>query len=509
MLEVDVCMRAVAKFQFVAPLSEAATGNKVIQVIEDWTKQKFEKKGDGTTIIRRSGLAALFERRDERLDNIAQTTFFMLEPVPDGQLQIQARILTNPHQIRFQCSLALGSDAGLQSPQVDIRSPRFVREIIDLNLGWRLGDEGERIFSKCFNVGEKEIDELESLMTSPLRRLPLILISDLQGEPLAGDIHQRIAADICGLAHTCRLDRKASWELTARLGKEWSCYNGAVRLFWPFRMNRDDFRTHPLWTYDHIMRHAESEVIARDRFRNQLAERLIEASTFVADDPAFSNFEAEKIRTVSASSRASASESGDFKALADLYATENDDLRSALAAKTTEIQTLQQNIEALTIALRSGQSAAGDLVDEAPPTSVSDAVQVARATLGDKLAFAEKIDESIATLNPSAGPPDKVLRYLRTLGELSKALGDEGLGKSVPIWLRDQGIDCSGESETIKNSKDARKRRTFTIGGNELYCEFHAKPSDGVSPDLCVRIYFAIGDKEPRVRIGYIGRHFD
>ena len=321
---------------------------------------------------------------------------------------------------------------------------------------------------------------------------------------------ERIAADTCGLAHTCRLDRDASWKLTEKLGKEWSCYNGAIRLFWPFRMNRDDFRAHPLWTYDYLMRNAESEIIARDQFRHQLTERLIEASTFVADDPGFAAFETEKIRQVNESTRASVSGSGDFKALADLYATENDGLRSALSAKTAEIQTLQQNIEALTIALRSGQVAGQEYADEAPPTSVADAVQIARASFIDEMTFSDTLDSQVESLNASAGPPDKVLRYLRTLGDLSKALASGGgLGKSVPIWLRERGVECSGESETIRNNKDARKRRTFAIGGKEQFCEYHAKPSDGVSPDLCVKIYFAVADQNPQIRVGYVGRHFE
>ena len=178
------------------------------------------------------------------------------------------------------------------------------------------------------------------------------------------------------------MSREASWELTEKLGKEWSCYNGAVRLFWPFRVNRDDFRAHPLWTYDYLMRRADNEIVARDRFRHELTERLIEASTFVADDPAFTQFENEKVRRVNDANRATANESGDFKALADLYAAENDDLRVALDAKIQQIDTLQQNVEALTIALRSGQAAAArEIADEAPPQAVADAVQVARTTL--------------------------------------------------------------------------------------------------------------------------------
>jgi hypothetical protein len=504
-----LAVRTMAKFQFVAAAAEGAA-DLVTQVIERWSDRKFEQRENGSAVIRTSGVSALFDREDEILEGTRQTTFLVLEPVTGGQLQTQVKILEDATSVRLHCNLALGFD-GLQSPLVDVRSPRFVREVIDLGFEWRVGEGGERIFSKCFDVEEEDLDELETLIKAPQRRLPVVVVSELQGETLAGDLHERISTDVCGLAHACRLSREASWGLTQRLGKEWSCYNGAVRLFWPFRANRDDFRVHPLWTYDFLMRRAESEAVARDRFRHELTERLIEASTFVSDDPAFGRFETEKVRQINSASRASASEGGDYETLADLYARENDALRDALGARTQENEILRQNVEALTIALRSGQAAAAkEQTPEAPPESVAEAVQIARTTLSEHLMFSEETDDQVATLNATAGPPDKVLRYLETLADLSQALeSGSSIGKSIPLWLREKGVECSVESETTKNSKEAKQKRTFNIKGQDYYCEYHAKPSDGVSPDLCVRIYFAIAETSPHIRLGYLGRHFD
>jgi hypothetical protein len=259
------------------------------------------------------------------------------------------------------------------------------------------------------------------------------------------------------------------------------------------------------------MSRADNEIAARDRFLHELTERLFEASTFVADDSTFGWFESEKIRRRYDADRVNATEGGDFQALADSYAAENDVLRVALDAATRQNETLQQNVEALTIALRSGQAAAArDSSDAAPPTSVADAAHIARTTLADKVAFSVEIDNQIASLNATAGPPDKVLRHLRSLGDLSQTLSSGNpLGRSVPIWLREKGVECSGESETTKSNKDAKRRRTFIIKGEEIYCEYHTKPSDKVPPDFCVRIYFAVTEQVPCVRVGYIGRHFD
>jgi hypothetical protein len=502
-------MRIVAKFQFYSSAGIDGGVDRLSDILQQWGETKFTKDDGGSTVIKRSGLSAIFDRQIETADGASQVLFDAIEPVPGGQLQMQAKLLEDAGKINFQCTLAVGSESGFLPPTLSIRSPRFIREIVDLPTEWRFAKDAERVFSKCFKVSSSEVDELAKLIRAPQRRLPVIVVSELHGETLANDIHERIGADTCGLAHTCRLSSDASWELTNSLGKEWSCYNGAIRLFWPFRVNRDDPRAHPLWTLDRLLWKTEDEAKARDWLRGELSERLFEAPTFVADDPAFARFEAAKIHSASKASRASVD--GDFKAIADSYASENDALRASLRTQLQEIETLKQNVESLTIALRSERSIASHQeTSDVPPETILEATQQAKTKLSESISFSEDIEEQIKTLNATAGPPDKILRYLTTLGDLASALaGTDGLGRSVPIWLRENGVDCSVESDTVKKSKEAKRQRTFRINGQDYHCEYHAKPSDGVHPDLCVRIYFTVCEQAPRVRIGYIGRHFD
>ena len=64
---------------------------------------------------------------------------------------------------------------------------------------------------------------------------------------------------------------------------------------------------------------------------------------------------------------------------------------------------------------------------------------------------------------------------------------------------------------TIQGAKipetTAERDRNQVVKGENVECEFHAKPAEGVSPDLCARIYFATGTEAPFVKVGYIGRH--
>jgi hypothetical protein len=499
-------MRLVAKFQFTTPSENDAVAQLANDILDKWSGSKFDKKDDGSVVIRQSGSPAVFERSSDEIDGKRRDTFTILEPVDGGDLQTDIDVLVDVRRTAFRCRISLASDSGIIPTGVSLRPPRFVREIVGLGMPWTIGVDGERVFAQHFAVDVEEVPQLEELMFAPQRRLPIVMVSELDGETLAGDVQERIGQDLCGLAHTVRLSHEAAWELTRSRGREWSCYNGAIRLFWPLRSNSHDYRAHPLWTHDNLMRMGTT-VQARDRLRGIIGGRILEASTFVADDIAFHDFEVAKLRRAADQVRAVAMGDGDMKALADAYAEENDALRARVDAQDKEIATLQGNIEALTIALRSASSADEAEPNEAPPQTIREAVAAARNKLRGRVVIASETDADIEELNPSAGPPDKILRYLLTLGDLADALSAGPLGQSVPIWLRERNVECSVDSETFKVSEKGKRFRTRVIEGETVECEFHAKPSEGVSPDLCARIYFATATNAPFVKVGYIGRH--
>ena len=499
-------MRLVAKFQFTAKSEDDGVAQAVNGVLDKWSSRKFDRKDDGSVVIRRSGAPAAFERSSDEIDGKRRDTFTILEPIDGGDLQTDIDVLANAERTAFRCRISVATDGGIIPTGFPLRPPRFVREIVGLGMPWTIGVAGERVFARDFPIDVEDVPELEELMAAPQRRLPIVIVSELDGETLAGDIQERLSQDLCGLAHTVRLSHEAGWELTRSRGREWSCYNGAIRLLWPFRSNSHDHRAHPLWTPDNLLR-VDTAVQARDRLRGIIGGRILEASTFVADDPAFHDFEVAKLRRAADQVRAAAKGDGDMNALADAYATENDALRARVDAQDREIATLQGNIEALTIALRSAPSAGEAEADEAPPQTIGEAVASARTKLAGRVVIANETDADIEDLNPSAGPPDKILRYLLTLGDLADALSQGPLGQSIPIWLRERNVECSGDSETAKTSDKGKRFRNRIVEGESVECEFHAKPAEGVSPDLCARIYFATGTEAPFVKVGYIGRH--
>ena len=503
-------MRIVAKVQFTSP--DTANGAEAADAIDAWANEKFAREDDGMYRIIRSGAGALFERGDLTAGSHSRTHFAILEPIDGGNLQTDVKIVSTPERTAFSTILSLGSDSGVAPLGIALRAPRFIRSVVGQRI-WTVGINGERVFSFSFDVTAGNLDELQKLVDSEQRRLPVIIASEYDGRTLAGNIHELIAGDLCGLAHVVRLEPDGAWELTKRWGAEWSCYNGAVRLLWPMRGGRGDPRAHPLWTMDRLMSQTDDEAVARDRLRHSIGRRILEASTYVPDDSAFADFAKFYERQIADEARVVVS--GSPERSREEYEDQIAAQRAELDRKDADIRTLNDNIESLSIALRNMRRSNEAERDEQPatdlaePQSVAEAVAVARRELAGKVEIAAETDADVADLNSEAGPPEKILRYLRTLGELAEQLAEGPLGQSVPIWLRIRGVDCSGESETSKNSEAGKRFRTRQVNGNEVDCEFHAKPSERTSPDRCARIYFATSPTKPHVLVGYIGRHVD
>ena len=124
------------------------------------------------------------------------------------------------------------------------------------------------------------------------------------------------------------------------------------------------------------------------------------------------------------------------------------------------------------------------------------------------LLFGAAVNEGIRTLAPDAGPPDKLLSYLKTLADLTEARQKGTLGTTAIKWLSSRGIIASGESETILNSTSEQKARTWDDGaGAKRPFNSHLKPSEATSPDRCVRVYFDYDEKRSKTIVAWVGKH--
>jgi hypothetical protein len=396
--------------------------------------------------------------------------------------------------------------AALAPVHVDVHCPRLVRDLLSAPSAWHY--QGTRLSSSPLDFkGEAAGDSFIALAWDPARSVPIVTVSDEYGSVLHPGIVDDVAADLAGLAIVVRLDSQASWRVTRRKGKEWSCYSGAIRLLWPRIAESDSPHRHPLWTSSRLLGSMPDTETAAQRIRRELRRRILSQSAFaVSPSPLFSALRRAAREEELSALRANATAGADYQAIAEQYFDRLVKAEEKQAELINENEELRNENRSLRYHLRSKREEHEEIEPdtETPPSSVEDAVLIAMEELGGDLVFGTAVNHGIDTLARDAGPPEKILRYLRILAECTRVRRENALGMTVIKWLQQQGVTASAESETVRK---AGGRTWDNEHGKPMRFDLHLKPSDATSPDRCVRIYFEYEGSRQKTVVGWIGRH--
>jgi hypothetical protein len=337
------------------------------------------------------------------------------------------------------------------------------------------------------------------------RYLPSSEISESQDSILPLDASSRLADIFKGLAHVCTLDEDAPWYITNSLGKEWSCFNGASRVYWPFTNPHQNAFLHPLFTQEFLLRKS-GRLEPYNILENSLAKLVFDASCYLSEDHTFRDFDRQKLSEQLKGARSIAQHTNDYSALEKLYAMENDRLEAESKLLHDENRNLRWELDQLKIVIRSsGRSADDEKIGETGfvPLTIEEAFERAKTEFRNELLFGDQVADQIRGARENAGPPDKVYHFFEELAKLSQAYRDADgrLGKTVVQWLHERGVPCSGESET----KKAAGLYRWPIQGEQRAFELLLKPNEATSTDRCIRIYFDTQLANPCVVVGFVG----
>ncbi|OIO03103.1 MAG: hypothetical protein AUJ49_05090 [Desulfovibrionaceae bacterium CG1_02_65_16] len=350
------------------PEARATEANRLKTQVESWLRSK------GASSIGSTGSY-------QPPDGSAGT--FKIQEAADGERTLWALDLqedtTGGRRFLASLSIIAGRDTvsvyitletGWMTTQVmpvslDPRCPKIVRDLIRLPGRWFHGasllNEAKSITG--FDAGETLVHEIQYAD----RSVPILAISNRYGELALPDLDRTLGHDLVGLANVCILDEDASWALTDALGRDWCCYHGAVRLYWPrFALSQDRFQ-HPLWTAERLRSREGDLEETRELFRRQLRGLLFRASALSVTRPR----EIDEIRDAHnrrgfTELRQQATSLAAFEALADSYATENDQLCQELTLARGQIEGLQEQVRTLEgdkLALRAHLTAKGSAED--------------------------------------------------------------------------------------------------------------------------------------------------
>jgi hypothetical protein len=507
-------LRRVATYAFKAPANaDGIRADLIATKIEAWLSSKGvrDSPSEGKLELRDGRIATV---RRESI-NSAEGQLFeveLTEPLPEGTFRTTIRFSEDASSVAVGIGLSAASDS-LSPIFVDVRCPQIIRDLLEISSHWSYRDSRLSAEVQRFR-GEHGGGEFIRLVWAEERSVPVVAISDIEGLVLHPDIDSRLARDLAGIALVARLDHGASWYVTRQKGREWSCYGGALRLYWPNLSRSTSQYQHPLWTPARLLSGVPDTRSAADRITRQIRRKIFAQSAFALAEPAaFEQIRRAARREELEQLRAKATPDADYKALAEEYFEAATSATEELESKNEEIAQLREQVESLQMALRyqESQSDVSDVApdSEVPPSTVAEAVEAARLRHHDLLRFGSDVPKGISGLAADAGPPGKILDYLSALAALASALREGDLGASVVDWLkRNSGVNASGESETIRNSPKAQRARTWDDGeGCKRAFNLHLKPAEGTSPDRCVRIYFDYEVDRGLVMVGWVGRH--
>ncbi|HWL64255.1 MAG TPA: hypothetical protein VNQ32_15775 [Steroidobacteraceae bacterium] len=512
-------MRRVACFVASSAIASGETPTAVIDSLLVHVKAWLAAKGlaewsEGRSIVPRGPRNAVATITQTRVGDDVEWEVMYDEPGDGRRFLTRLLLGVRSGAVHLFLEMRAGAEGYYLAPvHFEVRTPRIVGQLLGAR-HWLVGETMASAKPIPWH-GHAAGAKLWKVIRHNQRNLPVIAVSRFQGQALTPTLATDLARELGALAVVADLDDAASWSLTEAAGKEWSCFNGAIRLYWPLRAGATSFRDCPLWTMDRLREAAGTPEVAAERIRAQLRRWLFELSTYAVDEPSeLFALRRDASHAALQAAKAKAAEEGDYKSLAEELFDRCDGLEKKLATERQKAEDLQAQVTSLEQVWRyqdyGTQAVAGDIAPDtdSPPETIAEAVGRARALYTDLLVFGEDVDGSVAEVAADAGPPAKILRCLDVLADMTRARRNGGLGKDPLGWLRDQGVPCSGEGEFVNGNPAEKTRRTWRDGaGGRRYFDLHLKPAEGTSPDRCVRIYFGYDETARTTVVAHVGRH--
>ncbi|MEM5583361.1 hypothetical protein WNZ15_12920 [Roseibium sp. AS2] len=498
-------MRTVARFQLTTADQPEEAYSLVFDEVQRWRDEKYILE-DGVWQNRKFGGQADFEEKVGGQDSWSSYAIVSKQSTGQAAIEMVAKALLFENKTYLLCEIrAIDATGNFMRPNITISAPGFLKSILSKDISWRHARGIDRVFSSAFEVDEVSYLQFERLLLADERQLPLIVVSRDFGSQLIPGLSQTMAERGAGVCHVVTIDEDVSWKMTENLGRDWSCFNGAIRVFWPRTVLSSHPKKHPLWMADRLHARIEHSRNPKIYASDLILRSVFEASCYIPSPKEFEDVEAHSLEVGYRQARQEHEDNKDYQSLAESYAREADELRRKLALLQQEKRTAEENLQALMVA-NSGvlveHSADLDERDETPEfQTVKEAVEFFRKNSGASIAFPDDLADQLDSIIPTAGPPQKLYLYLLALRSLTEELQEKGsLGNTVVNWMKDKNVDCSGESET----KKASGLFQFSVAGQSRDFELHLKVSNATSPDRCIRIYFTNQSTSPFVLIGCI-----
>ncbi|HYG97848.1 MAG TPA: hypothetical protein VD837_01865 [Terriglobales bacterium] len=349
------------------------TQRLTVATIDEWLSEKGvtnprDKTGTFTSVT--PGESGSFSRSELKSEDAGLIEVRLEELSKGGQIfTTSVSVVTTGTKVAVYVAQMVHNVTNIIAPIVtDARCPRLVRRLLELELNWEFA--GERLPSPVPVVVTDESDALKLAndITSTTRALPIIVVSENEGEPVWPRIAEQLAYDLAGLARVVIIGDTATWSLTERLGKRNSCYMGAIRLYWPNNTRTEgevQFRS-TVWTASALLSHDHDGKGAL-RFRSTVRKIVMSVAALAVEPPqeikqVHSHVSRRQLRELEEKATANSEE----LKMARLFLDDNEQLRAQVEELQREVRNWSSRAQAAEYALNHNTQVQGDDVTDIP-----------------------------------------------------------------------------------------------------------------------------------------------
>lgn len=408
-------------------------------------------------------------------------------------------VYADTHEVLFTLALRIASfDFELLPAKFELGTPRIVRTLVsrgDASVGT------QKLPASFERIEAPDVPRFAAHLLDQRRKLPVVVLSSDPFTERPNANPTAVASALAGNATVAVMGSKwAAFALTDEIGKQFSCFNGAIRIYWPrFNTQADPF-FHRLWLPTDVARAEQGPGFALELLRT------------VAPAGAFRFVEPEKIRTfrrLADQERLDALKAEKSEDYAEVFGhwdeetKKNAKLLERIEELISENATLRDNFNAVwTVAPKPEDSPTVGSADQdqREVSSVEEALEEAKR----RTKHLHFLPEAIKSAKDSPfKQPQKALNALLAIDEVARAWMLQLRGRKGAF--EDLGFEYADDISQTTRGKHG-KEYVYRYEGENTSFEPHITMG-AKQADKCLSIHMHWDDNRRRVAIAHVGRH--
>lgn len=430
---------------------------------------------------------------------------------------VEIMLAEDDGELEFGTTVGISSESFKVRPvgHINVGAPGIVQNVLKK---YEAGLAQFEIPTERVVVGEQDVELLvHGVLENEDRALPVVLVSrdPHDNEPVVNvDALQK---QLTGLAHVYEITREASFELTGLVGKVRSCFNGAVRLYWPGFDREGSYRRHTLYLPEDIQEEArEGRSLRHQLFRtlsNVASAQFRKGKVWRELKRQAQRERHEELQDLREQVE---NRETDPEEVFDEFAEEIEELREEndwLAGRVDQLEAEKANYEENLEVLRQQlgeepEEVIEDVGEETEPRdfdNVLDAVQRAGEDFGEWIHIWSDAREA-AEESPFSRP-NEVYEALEAIAELAELDYKDSETGPWTKFFEERGIKYASNEKQVTMGKYGDER-IFHDRDSDRRREIQRHLTLGAgSREECVQIYFDREDDSNRFAVGYCGMH--